>query len=138
MRRVTRPGGIVAGYVWDFVPELSPSGPFRSGLRRFFADLPMLPGTADSHLGALSSLFGHAGLQETVTRHIDVTVSFPDFEEFWLAQTPSYSPTTKMISAMTESDRIKVELVRAELPVRPDGSIEYPARANAIRASVSG
>jgi len=139
MRRVTRPGGIVAGYVWDFVPELSPSGPFRSGLRRFFADLPVLPGTADSRLGALSSLFGRAGLQDAVTRHIDVTVSFPDFEEFWLAQTPSYSPTTKMISAMAESDRFKLKaLVRAELPVRPDGMIEYSARANAIRARVPG
>ena len=48
MRRVTRPGGIVAGYVWDFAPELSPSGPFRLGLREAIADLPVLPGTADS------------------------------------------------------------------------------------------
>jgi hypothetical protein len=38
---------------------------------------------------------------------------------------------------MTESDRIKLRaLVRAELPVRPDGKIEYPARANAIMARV--
>jgi hypothetical protein len=98
-----------------------------------------LPGTADSRLGALRSLFARAGFQETATRHIDVTVSFPDFEEFWLAQTPSYSPTTKMISAMAESDRFKLKaLVRAELPVRPDGMIEYSARANAIRARVPG
>jgi ubiquinone/menaquinone biosynthesis C-methylase UbiE len=139
MRRVTRPGGIVAGYVWDFTPELSPSGPFRLGMRQIVADVPLLPGTEDSRLGALRVLFEHAGLEEIATRHIDVTVSFPDFKEFWLAQTPSYSPTTKMIAAMTESDRTRlIASVRARLPVRPDGRIEYSARANAIMARVPG
>ena len=139
MRRVTRPGAIVAGYVWDFTPELSPSGPFRLGMRQIVADVPTLPGTEDSRLGALRLLFEHAGLEEIATRSIDVTVSFPDFEEFWLAQTPSYSPTTKMIAAMTESDRMRlIASVQARLPVRPDGRIEYSARANAIRARVPG
>jgi ubiquinone/menaquinone biosynthesis C-methylase UbiE len=139
MRRVARPGGIVAAYVWDFTPELSPSGPFRLGMRQIVADMPTLPGTEDSCLGALRSLFGHAGLEEIATRTIDVTVSFPDFEEFWLAQTPSYSPTTKMIAAMTETDRMRlIASVQGRLPVRPDGRIEYSARANAIRARVPG
>ena len=35
MRRVARRGAMVAGYVWDFAEELSPTGPFRCGLRRF-------------------------------------------------------------------------------------------------------
>ena len=66
-----------------------------------------------------------------------MTVSFPDFEDFWLAQTPSYSPTTKMIAAMTKSDRVRlIEAVRAGLPIRPDGRIEYSARANAIKGRV--
>ena len=135
MRRVTRPGGIVAGYVWDFAPELSPSGPFRLGMRQLVADLPTLPGTEDSRLSALKSLFEQAGLDEIATMSIDVTVSFPDFEAFWLAQTPSYSPTTKMIAAMPVSDRVRlIASVRARLPVRPDGRIEYSARANAIKA----
>jgi hypothetical protein len=66
-----------------------------------------------------------------------VTVSFPNFNDFWLAQTPSYSPMTKMIAAMTTSERAKLtEAVRAHVPVRGDGGIEYPARANAIKARV--
>ena len=139
MRRVTRPGGIVAGYVWDFTPELSPSGPFRLGMREVISDIPTLPGTADSRLTALSSLFEHAGLKDVATRCIDVTVSFPNFNEFWLAQTPSYSPTTKMIASMTESERMRlVKSVRSQLPARSDGRIEYPARANAIQANVPG
>jgi len=33
MRRAVRPSGIVAAYVWDFEPELSPSGPLRAALK---------------------------------------------------------------------------------------------------------
>jgi ubiquinone/menaquinone biosynthesis C-methylase UbiE len=137
MRRVTRPGGIVAGYVWDFSPELSPSGPFRLGLRQAAVDVPVLPGTADSRLEALAQLFERAGLVGLATHVIDVTVSFPDFEAFWLAQTPSYSPTTKMIAAMTSGERAKVvDAVRARVAAHADGRIDYPARANAIKARV--
>jgi ubiquinone/menaquinone biosynthesis C-methylase UbiE len=137
MRRVARTGGVVAGYVWDFGEELSPSGLFRLGMREIVADLPALPGTADSSLGALRSLFERAGLADIVTTTIEVTVSFPNFDDFWLAQTPSYSPMTKMIAAMTTSERAKLtEAVRAHVPIRGDGRIEYPARANAIKARV--
>ena len=50
MRRVARAGGIVAGYVWDFAAERSPSGPLRVGMRQFGTDVPELPGTRDSSL----------------------------------------------------------------------------------------
>jgi ubiquinone/menaquinone biosynthesis C-methylase UbiE len=137
MRRVTRPDGFVAGYVWDFSAELSPSGPFRLGMRQVTAEVPALPGTADSRLEALTLLFKRAGLCGIATRSIDVTVSFPNFEAFWVAQTPSYSPMTKLIAAMTSDDRGKlVDAVRARLEPHPDGSIVYPARANAIKARV--
>jgi ubiquinone/menaquinone biosynthesis C-methylase UbiE len=139
MRRVARPAGLVAGYVWDFTAELSPSGPFRLGLREAVADVPALPGTEDSGLSALRLLFERAGLEEIATGCFEVMVSFPDFEAFWLAQTPSYSPTTKMIAAMPKSQRIRVmETVRARLPIRTDGRIDYPARANAIKGRVPG
>lgn len=135
MRRVARTQGVVAGYVWDFGEELSPSGPFRLGMREIIADLPALPGTEDSSLSALRRLFARTGLQEIVTRTIEVTVSFPNFDDFWLAQTPSYSPMTKIIAAMTKSERVKlIDAVRAHVPIRGDGRIEYPACANAIKA----
>jgi ubiquinone/menaquinone biosynthesis C-methylase UbiE len=139
MRRVTRPGGVVAGYVWDFMAELSPSGPFRLGLRDLIADVPALPGAEESELGTLRSLFDRAGLAEIGTKSIDVTVEFPGFEAFWLAQTPSYAPTTKLIDTMSASDHARlIEAVRARLPTSSNGSIRYPARANAITARVNG
>jgi hypothetical protein len=64
-------------------------------------------------------------------------LAYRDFEDFWQAQTPSYSPTTKIIASMTESERTRLMRdVRGELPMGPNGVIEYFARANAIKARV--
>jgi len=139
MRRVTRSGGVIAAYVWDFAEELSPSGPLRKAMRRFGVNAPPVPGTEASGLGALQSLFEGAGLDRIETRTIDVCLTYENFEDFWQAQTPAYAPTTKAIAAMEPKDR--VDLMRAverSLPCGPGGSIEYCARANAIKARVPG
>ena len=139
MRRVARAGGIVAGYVWDFATERSPSGPLRVGMRRFGTDVPELPGTKDSSLHALESLFRDAGFESVATRSIEVAQRYTGFDDFWQAQTPSYYPTTRIIAAMTagECARLK-EAVRQGLPIYADGGIEYSARAHAILGCVPG
>lgn len=139
MRRVTRPRGRVAAYVWDFAEELSPSGPLRRAMRRYGAAVPAIPGTAESSIGALQRLFEQAALARIETRTIEVCLAYRNFEDFWQAQTPSYYPTTKIIASMTESERSRLmRAVQAELPRSPGGVIEYFARANAIKARVSG
>ena len=137
MQRVTRAGGRVAAYVWDFAEELSPSGPLRRALRRCGLDVAAIPGTGESRIDALRTLFEDAGLERIETRTVDVCLAYLDFQDFWQAQTPSYSPMTKVISSMTESDRARLmRAVRAQLPAAPGGVIEYFARANAIKARV--
>ena len=135
MRRVARAGGQVAGYVWDFAEELSPSGPLRRAMRRFGVDVPGIPGTDASRLDALRALFQGAGLERIETRTIDVCLAYTDFEDFWQAQTPGYAPTTKLIAALKDSERTRLmHAVQAALPCGPNGSIEYCARVNAIKA----
>ncbi len=137
MRRVGCAGGVVAGYVWDFAAELTPNAPIRSGLSRIGAKAPLASGTDDSRLEALNSLFAMGGLQDISTRTIDVSMTFSDFNDFWRTQNVGYSPTGKVIAALSETDREKlIEAVRASLPADPDGSITYSARANAIKARV--
>lgn len=139
MRRVARPGGLIAGYVWDFAGERGPNFPLRRGLQQIGIKPPIAPGTEDSRLEALDRLLDQAGLQEITTRTIDVTESFSDFNDFWRAQTPSFSPATKIIAALPEPDRARlIECVRAGLPTDPKGGIAYSARANAIKARVPG
>ena len=137
MRRVCHPGGVIAGYVWDFAGQRSPNFPIRVGLNQVGAKPPPTPGTEDSRLEALTSLFAAGKLTDIVTKTIDVTMSFPDFNDFWQSQTPSYSPTGKMIAALSQTDREKlIASVRSRLPAGADGSITYSARANAVKARV--
>ena len=137
MRRVTVPGGIVAGYVWDFGRELSPSGPMRQAMRALRAEVPEIAGTAHSNLQALASLFSRAGLQAIRSRTVDVTLAYRDFEDFWQAQTAGYGPTTEMINAMSEEERRRLKrAVQMALPFGLNEKVEYAARANAICARV--
>ena len=137
MRRVARAGGLVAGYVWDFAAELSPSGPLRKAMRRFGTDVPAIPGTEVSRPEALRALFQAAGFEKIETRTVDVCLAYTDFQDFWQAQTPGYAPTTKIIAAMKESERMRLmHAVQSAVPTGPNGSIEYCARANAIKARV--
>lgn len=137
MRRVGHPGGAVAGYVWDFTTGRAPNSPFRSGLSQIGAKLQPVPGAEDSRLEALISLFAGCGLKDIATRTIEVTMSFPDFSDFWQSQTDTASPTGKVIASLPDTDREKlIGLLRASLPAGPDGSICYSARANAIKARV--
>ena len=139
MRRVLGAGGLVAGLVWDFEAELSASWPLCLALRQTGADVPPAPGTRESGVGALASLFDKAGFEGVATRSISVTVPFPDFDAFWQAQTPGYSLIDRAIAAMTTADRARlIETVRAGLPVCPDVSIQYPAPPNAIKAHLPG
>ncbi|MGZ8273828.1 MAG: class I SAM-dependent methyltransferase [Burkholderiaceae bacterium] len=134
MRRVARPGGTVAGFVWDFEAERSPSWPLRATMRKTKAEVPDIPGAHASSLRALTALFDVAGLQDVATTTIDVTLSYADFEAFWDAQTPSYSPTTRIIDVMSARQREQLKRrVRAALPTGPSGAIEYAARANAVK-----
>jgi ubiquinone/menaquinone biosynthesis C-methylase UbiE len=137
MRRVARAGGSVGAYVWDFAEDLSPSGPLRRAMRRFGVEVPEIPGTEASRLEALRALFKGAGLDQIETRTIDVCLAYADFLDFWQAQTPGYAPTTKVIAALKDSERTRLmRAVQSALPSGPNGSIEYCARANAIKARV--
>jgi hypothetical protein len=101
------------------------------------AGVPAVPGNAHSGLDALRSLFADAGLDAIQSTTIDVTLAYSDLDDFWIAQTPSYSPTTKIINAMTESERRRLKRAVLEvLQVGANGRIEYTACANVIRATV--
>lgn len=135
MRRVARPGGLVAGYVWDFTAMRAPTGPLLRGMQQTGIEPPMAMGTAASSIDALAALFKAAGLEAVATRAIEVTVSFPDFDDLWTSITPSYAALGKVTAALpaTERDRLK-EAVRAQLSTEPNGRLAYASLANAVKA----
>jgi SAM-dependent methyltransferase len=137
MRRVTRHGGTIAAYVWDFASDRTPHGPLVRALRRLGIAAPGPPGGDSCGLEALHLLFADAGLSHVETSAIAIEVSFTDFGEFWSAQRPSFSPTTRLIESLTSTQRRQlIDVLHAELPVQMDGSIAYTAQANAVRGCV--
>jgi SAM-dependent methyltransferase len=137
MRRVAKPGGVVAGYVWDFAGGRSSGGPLVKGLRSIGIEPPTVPGSRDSSIEALQSLFREAGLQRVEARTIEVTPRYRDFEDFWTTQSSTIGQPGKFIATLPEAERLRLrKSVMSILPPNADGSITYAAHANAIKAHV--
>jgi ubiquinone/menaquinone biosynthesis C-methylase UbiE len=137
MRRVGRAGGTVAAYVWDFADERSPGSLLRTGLHAIGIEVADLPGSADSGLDALRSLFERAGFEQIATKTIDVTMSFANFDDLWREQTLNFGPRGKIVAALSETEHARlIDKVRASLTAGPDGNVAYSARAHAIKARI--
>ena len=106
-------------------------------MRELGIDAPNVPGTAESSIDGLATLFETAGFEAIATRWFDVTIAFPSFDDFWQSQTPPFTPHSKAIAALPAAERAKLaDLVQAAVPAGPDGSVAYSARSNAIKARV--
>lgn len=138
MSRVARPGGIVAGYVWDFAGTHSPAWPLLRSLQEIGATPPQVPGTAISNLDALQAIFGAAGLCNVETKAIDVTMRYRDFDDYWSAATPPFLPAVKAIAALPQDRQAKLrEIVRGFVSADSHGEIAFAARAHAIKGQVT-
>lgn len=139
MRRVARPGGLVAAYVWDYAGKME--------LMRHFWDaaVDLNPGAQDLDEGrrfsicqpdALAALFRGAGLASVEVRAVDVPTVFTDFDDYWSPFLGGQAPAPGYVMSLTEERRMALrERIRANLPVRSDGSIHLIARAWAVRGT---
>ena len=132
MRRVVRPGGTVATYIWD-LPQGFPYYTAFAILR----DLGVLPDrvAADEStaLPQLQALWQRAGLQNVATAAFSVRQHYPDFAAYWQALQDSAS-IGERFAALSEATRQSVrDALRARLPAAADGSITLAARAHAVR-----
>jgi ubiquinone/menaquinone biosynthesis C-methylase UbiE len=135
MRRVCRPGGYVAGYVWDFAGERSSAWPLRLGLRQIDVPVPTIPGTEHTSTEALHALFRNAGLEATAEQSIEARLTFASFEDYWRSQTPAFTPQGKVVASLPDGDRLRLkEIVHRTLPTTSGGGVTYAAVANAVKA----
>ena len=139
MARVTRAGGVVAVYVWDYADRmqlmryfweaavaLDPRGEEVSEARRFPICAPE----------PLEALFRSGGLGQVESRAIDIATWFHDFDDFWRPFLSGQGPGPAYTMSLSEERRVALrERVRATLPVGADGSIDLIARAWAVRGT---
>jgi SAM-dependent methyltransferase len=137
MRRVVKPGGVVAIYVWDYAGEMQ--------LMRYFWDAATAMDPEARELdegrrfplcrpGPLAELARGAGLDEVETRPLDVPTAFRDFDDYWKPFLGGQGPAPGYCMSLDEERRAALrDAIRAALPVRPDGGITLMARAWAVK-----
>jgi ubiquinone/menaquinone biosynthesis C-methylase UbiE len=133
MVRVTRPGGIVATYMWDMLGGGFPLDPVLVEMRAMGLAAPRPPQMEASRMEALRSLWTGAGLEAVETREIAVQRTFTDFDDFWMAKLkfPSVAPVVADMAA-GDVETLK-NRVRASVPADVAGRITRSARAHAIK-----
>jgi len=132
MRRVVRPGGCIAAYVWDYAGKME--------LMRYFWDAAQELDPAAARLDEgirfplcnpepLSRLFGGE------VRGIEVPTPFASFDDYWQPFLGGQGPAPAYAMSLDEGKRNRLrDRLRERLPARSDGSIALTARAWAVRA----
>jgi SAM-dependent methyltransferase len=137
MARVTRPGGTVAAYVWDYAEGmqlmrhfwdaagvLDPKAKELDEARRFWLCKPE----------PLSWLFLSAGLEDVEVRAIEVPTYFRDFDDYWSPFLGGQGPAPSYAMSLSEERRSELrQRIRAGLPSDSEGGIPLSARAWAVR-----
>ncbi len=86
---------------------------------------------------ALQNLFADAGLADPEVRAIDIPTPFPGFDDYWEPFLGGQGAAPAYLMSLDVRRRAYLrEILRARLPVQPDGSIPLSARAWAVRATV--
>ncbi|HXH06090.1 MAG TPA: class I SAM-dependent methyltransferase [Vicinamibacterales bacterium] len=139
MARASRPGGIVAAYLWDYAGRME--------LMRYFWDAAAAldPDAAALDEGRrfpvarpepMAALFAGAGLRDVTTRAIDVLTVFKNFDDYWDPFLGGQGPAPGYCASLPEPRRIALrERLRATLPAGPDGTIALVARAWAVKGA---
>lgn len=120
MRRVTRPGGVVAACVWDLAGGRAPLSLFWEAARSInpeAADESRLAGAREGHL---VELFEAAGLSGVESAALEVTLEHPSFEEWWEPYTAGVGPAGVYVARLTHEEQAELrDRCRSLLPEPP-------------------
>lgn len=138
MVRATKPGGVVAGYVWDYGGQME--------IMRRFWDVAVTidPSAARFDEGQrepplcrpeiLAALFRAAGLEDVKTNNIDAIAHFENFGDYWLPFTGGQgSAPTYVKSLDAEVRSVLTERVRHALPMSGTGRFDMSIRALGVQ-----
>jgi hypothetical protein len=135
---VTKSGGTVAGYVWDFDGEMQL-------LRYFWNTADELDPGAESgdderfaicRPERLGAAWRDAGFSDVAVRAIDAQARFRDFDDFWTPFLRGEAPAQAHVQSLDPVHRTLLrDRLRAALPIAGDGSISLITRAWAAKGT---
>jgi SAM-dependent methyltransferase len=137
-KRVTRPGGTIAVYVWDYLHGAR-------FLREFWDAATAVDSDAVGFDQArrfpictpegLRELFEQTKLEEPAVQAIDVVTSFASFNAYWEPLLTGQGSAPNYLATRDKKIRDEIrERLTGALPTNSTGGIDLPARAWAIRA----
>lgn len=135
MRRVTRPGGVVAACTWDF-------GSGMTLLRLFWQSVRAFEPEADSETSPygererLERLWRDSGLAEVEADGLEVSTRYEDFDELWGSFLLGAGPAGQYALALPPERQNAVRDEYFRRLGEPSGSFELDARAWAVRGIV--
>jgi SAM-dependent methyltransferase len=131
MRRVTRPGGIVAACVWDHAGRQGPLRLFWDAARSLdpgVDDESRLPGTREGHL---VELFEAAGLRGVEDAALSIRLEHPTFDAWWEPFTRGVGPAGAYLATLDDEHRTRLRAACRET-IGP-GPVVVAAIAWAVR-----
>ena len=132
MKRVTKPGGVVAAYAWDLLKGGFPYHHLYDRMTAIGFPPPQPPSPAAGDLDGLEATWMSAGLEHIETRSLTVSRKFLDFDDYW--QVATTSPRIGAALQHMPPDRLAHlrEDIRTAVPYGDGGSVRPEATANAI------
>ena len=139
--RVTKPGGIVTAYVWDYAEGMQ--------MLRYFWDaavaLDASAGELDegvrfpfSHEDRLKALFVDSGLEAVTSRAVEAPTIFSSFEDYWRPFFSGVGPAPGYLVKLNGRQQTALrERLELSLPRSESGAISLMARAWAVRGMVT-
>jgi SAM-dependent methyltransferase len=139
MLRVTKPGGKIGIFLWDYADGMQ--------MLRYFWDaaveLDHNANVLDEGVrfplcleGQLESLVREVGLKQVETTAIEVKTVFQNFDDYWQPFLGKVGPAPAYTMGLDPINRQKLEdKLRNSLPIDADGSISLNARAWAVKGA---
>ncbi len=139
MRRVTRPGGLVAACTWDGEGGFELMGVFWDEAYKLDPDIKKK--RADSRLfrrGQFTGLWDSAGLENVKETALEIKYDFISFDDYWLPFLKGTTPMGVYVESLPPEGReaLREALRKRLLPGGEDEPFTLGARAWAVRGTV--
>lgn len=115
MKRVTRPGGVVAASVWDFGGSRGPLSPFWEAARHLDPHVNDESERAGTHQGHLFELFEAAGLSNPEETSATASIEHATFEDWWEPFKLGVGTAGSYLSSLDPDRQSQVEVIAREI-----------------------
>jgi ubiquinone/menaquinone biosynthesis C-methylase UbiE len=135
MRRVTRPGGVVAACMWDAAGGMEMLKLFWDSVRDVDGSSPSADESRMKYRTEpeLRDLWHEVGLADVKTDMLAVVAAYESFDEFWGALQFRVGPIGEYFAKLGDESRARLHEVLRERLGNPSGTFELTGRAWAVR-----